>query len=61
LEDPLALVEYQKDGLNVQLKKIPANEIIELHYIIAENSSPEPVESSVWYAVDIPHNKLIKD
>ncbi len=61
LEDPLALVEYQKDGLNVPLKKIPAGETIDLHYIIAENSNPEPVECSAWYAVDIPHNKLIKD
>ncbi len=60
MEDPLALVQYRKDGLNIPLKQIPAGETIGLHYIIAENSNPEPVECSAWYAVDIPHKQLFR-
>ena len=58
--DALALVQYRKDGLNIPLKQIPAGESISLHYIIAENSNPEPVKCSAWYAVDIPHKQLFR-
>jgi len=58
--DPLALVQYRTDGLNVPLKRIPAGVTIGLHYIVAENSNPEPVECSAWYAVDIPHEQLLQ-
>lgn len=56
--DPLAFVQYREDGLNVPLRRIPAGVAIGLHYVVAENGSPEPVECSAWYAVDIAHGKL---
>lgn len=59
--DPLALMLYQKDGLTVPLKRIPAGVRIGLHYIVAENSNPEPLECSAWYAVDIRHDQLFMD
>jgi hypothetical protein len=40
------------------LKRIPAGVRIGLHYIVAENSNPEPLECSAWYAVDILHDQL---
>jgi hypothetical protein len=58
--DLLAVVQYQKDGFSVPLKRIPAGRTIGLHYVVAENSNPEPVECSAWYAVDIPHAKLLQ-
>lgn len=59
-DDPLALVQYQKDSMRVPLKGIPAGVTVTLHYVIAENSKPEPVECSAWYAVDVPHDQLLK-
>ena len=59
-EDPLALVEYRRDGLNVPLKHIPSGETVGLHYVVAENANPEPVECSAWYAVDIQHERLLQ-
>lgn len=59
-DDPLALVQYQKDGLNVPLKGIPAEVTVTLHYVVAENSKPEPVECSAWFAVDVPHDQLLR-
>jgi hypothetical protein len=58
--DPLALVQYRDDGLNVPLKRIPAGVTIGLHYVVAENDNPEPLECSAWYAVDVPHEQLLK-
>lgn len=57
--DPLAFVQYQKDGLTVPFKQVPAGVRIGLHYVVAENSNPEPLECSAWYAVDIRHAKLL--
>lgn len=59
-EDPLALVAYQRDGLNVRLTDIPAGEAVGLHYVVAENAHPEPVECSAWYAVAIQHERLLQ-
>ncbi len=59
LDDPMALVQYQGNGLDVPLKDIPAGFAITLHFVIAENSNPEPVECSAWYAVDVPHDYLL--
>jgi hypothetical protein len=59
--DPLALVQYRKDGLTVPLKQIPAGVRIGLHYVVAENSNPEPLECAAWYAVDIRHTQLLME
>ena len=45
-DDPLTFVEYRRDGLNVSLKHIPTGETVGLHYVIAENDNPEPIECS---------------
>jgi hypothetical protein len=58
--DLLALVEHRRDGFKISLSNVPAEVTVGLHYIVAENENPEPVESSGWYAVDLPHNQLLK-
>ncbi len=44
-------VEYLKDGFRIHLVDVPADLSVELHYVVAENSNPEPVDCSAWYAV----------
>lgn len=58
--DPLAFVQYRKDGFIVSLTQIPAGVTIGLHYVVAENSNPEPVESSAWFAVDMRHEQILR-
>lgn len=57
---PLALVQYQKAGFMVPLTKIPPGVKIGLHYVVAENSNPEPVACSAWFAVDMPHAQILR-
>lgn len=52
------IVKYASDAMEIQLDFVPPNQTLSLHYIIAENSYPEPVECSAWFAVDVTHSKL---
>jgi hypothetical protein len=47
-------------GFEIVVPKAPAAKEISLHFIVAENSFPEPVEGSAWFAVDIEHVTLEK-
>ena len=40
----------------VELRDIPSNQDLSLHFVVAENPDPEPVDASAWFAVDCPHN-----
>lgn len=48
-------VRYLKDGFRIQLENIPAGLSVGLHFLVAENSNPEPVDCSAWYAVHTTH------
>jgi hypothetical protein len=52
-------VTYQPDGLEVALPNVPAGQLTSLHFIVAVNALPEPVECSAWFAVDVPHGQLL--
>ena len=56
-EDPIA--EYLPHSVSISLSKIPSDSALSLHFVIAENLSPEPVECSTWFAVDVAHEKLL--
>jgi hypothetical protein len=59
LGDP-SVVSYGSDGFVVCLPPVPERSRIGLHYVVAWNPDPEPVEASAWYAVDIPHAKIVE-
>jgi hypothetical protein len=44
-------VEYSSKGMRINLKEIPANSELCLHFIVSWNKLPEPEDSSCWYAV----------
>ena len=48
-------VNYCNDGFEIVLPQVPAHQITSLHFIVASNHYPEPVDCSAWYAVDVPH------
>ena len=59
-EEPFNIVEHQVDGLCVSLGTIPPNTPLSLHFAIAENPCPEPQECSAWFAVEIPHHRVLQ-
>ena len=54
-----AIVEYCSKSMSLRLSNIPRNLDLSLHFIIAENPNPEPVECSTWFAVDQQHEELL--
>lgn len=58
LDAGTSLVQYSPQKLEIRIPPIPAPAAFGLHFILAENTSPEPVDSSAWFAVDIPHKHL---
>ena len=55
LSDAHHLVSYYDDGFEIVLPRVPAHQITSLHFIVASNHHPEPVDCSAWYAIDVPH------
>ena len=51
-------ISYSPCKLEVTIPWVPASPAFGLHFIVAENTSPEPVDASAWFAVDIPHAQL---
>lgn len=54
LDAPYPVV-YCDDGFEIVLSRVPARQMTSLHFIVASNHYPEPVDCSAWYAVDVPH------
>lgn len=51
-------ISYCDDGFEILLPQVPANQLTSVHFIVASNHYPEPVECSAWYAVDVPHERI---
>lgn len=51
-------VVYHSQGLEIRLQRVPSGCETSLHFVVAVNSWPEPVECSAWFAVDIAHERL---
>jgi len=52
-------VNYCNEGFEIVLPLVPACRITSLHFIVASNHYPEPVDCSAWYAVDVPHGHVL--
>ena len=50
---------YVADGINVTVPYVKRGTTITLHYIVAENPLPEPVDASTGYAVDLAHHLVV--
>lgn len=58
LLDDSCPISYCDDGFEILLPQVPANQLTSLHFVVACNHYPEPVECSAWYAVDVPHEYI---
>jgi hypothetical protein len=51
-------VHYSPLGLEVVLPQVPAGSATTLHFVVAVNTHPEPVDCSAWFAADVPHERM---
>ncbi|MEM7173354.1 MAG: hypothetical protein AAF530_24535 [Pseudomonadota bacterium] len=56
--DP-SIVSSQENTITIELKDISVPSRLSLHFVLAENPYPEPVDASAWFAVDCPHKLLL--
>lgn len=53
-------VTMSENKIVTNIEKYDSNKELSLHFIVAWNKLPEPVDCSCWYAVDVPHERVIK-
>ena len=58
LDPQSSVVPFTPQTLEMKIPRIPAFSTFGLHFVVAENTSPEPVDASAWFVVDIPHKNL---
>jgi len=51
-------ITMEENEIRICLKKLPADSSYSLHYVIAWNNLPEPIEISCWLAVDRTHQSI---
>jgi hypothetical protein len=51
-------ITMEENEIRISLKKMPADSSYSLHYVIAWNKLPEPLETSCWLAVDRTHQSI---
>lgn len=53
-------VTMKDNKINIEIENFIEDKDLSLHFVIAWNSLPEPVDCSCWYAVDVPHEKILQ-
>lgn len=56
----IAVVDFAPHAMTLKLDHLRGLRGASFHFIVAENPDPEPVESSAWFAVDQPHEGLLR-
>jgi hypothetical protein len=54
-------ITMNDNAIKIHISEFPANKELSLHFVISWNSIPEKMDSSCWYAVDIPHERVLKE
>jgi hypothetical protein len=49
-----------KNRIQIRLRNLSVGQSYSLHFIVAWNDYPEIHEHSCWYAVDVPHEKIMQ-
>jgi len=53
-------VAMNDNKISVHVEKQASNQALSLHFLVAWNPAPEPLECSCWYAVDMAHKEVVK-
>lgn len=46
--------------ISIVVEEFLAHQEFSLHFVVAWNQLPEPKECSCWYAVDVPHKRIVE-
>ncbi len=52
-------VKMNNNKITIDIEEFKENKELSLHFAIAWNSLPEPADASCWFAVDVPHEKIL--
>jgi hypothetical protein len=53
-------VSMEKNRIKIEIAEYAQNKELTLHFVVAQNTLPEKVDCSCWYAVDVSHNRIIE-
>lgn len=53
-------VTLRKNSIAIGLEYYPANTELTLHFLISTNRFPEKNVNSCWFAVDVPHQRVVE-
>ena len=53
-------VTMENNTISIRINEFNKNKELSLHFVVAWNKLPEPKESSCWFAVDVPHEKVLE-
>ncbi|MBU1219488.1 NAD-dependent epimerase/dehydratase family protein [Myxococcota bacterium] len=53
-------VTMKSNKITIAIGSIEEKKTLSLHFVIAWNRLPEPVDCSCWYAVDVRHEKILE-
>ncbi len=53
-------ITMENNRISIKIDQFNEKKELTLHYVVAWNSLPEPKDSSCWFAVDVPHSKILE-
>lgn len=53
-------ITMENNKISIIVEEFPAHRELSLHFVAAWNQLPEPKACSCWYAVDMPHQRIVE-
>ena len=52
-------ITNENNKISIVIEEFSTHQELSLHFVVAWNKLPEPKECSCWYAVDVPHKRIV--
>ncbi len=53
-------ITMENNTISIRIDEFDKNKELSLHFVVAWNKLPEPKDSSCWFAVDVPHERILE-
>jgi len=53
-------ITMENNKISIRIDQFNEKKELTLHYVVAWNPLPEPMDNSCWFAVDVPHSKILE-
>lgn len=54
-------VNFDQEKIVIEIEKYSQGGMFSLHFVVSENPYPEHKDSSCWFSVDVPHERVISE